>query len=592
MEKGRFLQIPSFSALVLVLTPILLSPLPVIVPGKESDCAFVILWVALYWITGCLPLGVTSLLPVIVFTFMEILTLTEVTNAFFFNGIWLLLGSISLAIAAQTAQLHLRISLKILLLIGTSPKRLLFGFMLVTYFLSMVISNVVITAMMIPIVEGVIEEMKQQEKYGKNKNLHECMVLEEKHSNQSNAEIEHLPEDTHMDTEMRNLAKGLTMCIPYASSIGGVASLTGTWVNIIVVTVLKASFPRSEEIGFATWFFYCFPASLITFVVAYFWLMWLYFGISHPRMWFKRRDKSIDATKILLEGEYVKLGPIRWKEKWVLAVFCVTLFLWFTRRPGFMPGWSQLIDGKYVNDGVVALTTVFILFLIPQEKPTIFTSKTYRKQQRKRSKSILSWFDIQKYFIWELIFIVGAGLTLAEGAKKSGLSTYLANQLSFLVNYPPWLACLCLSLFGMAITECTSNTAVTNIMLPILVKVAVAMRVHPYYICLPTVLSVSLAFMLPVATPANAVAYSSGHFKIVDMLKAGWFLNLVGVLFITLSINTYGVVFFNLNQYPDWANIQNQTNVLPGNAKRKIFFLILKIVTEFCSQCGCTGKQH
>uniref|UniRef100_H2XZT7 Citrate transporter-like domain-containing protein n=2 Tax=Ciona intestinalis TaxID=7719 RepID=H2XZT7_CIOIN len=230
-----------------------------------------------------------------------------------------------------------------------------------------------------------------------------------------------------------------------------------------------------------------------------------------------------------------------------------------------MPGWGQIFNDN-ASDGTVAMAMAFILFILPRERPQLLCSS--RVGLRKSVPPIVDWPTMQKKFPWSVALLLAGGFALASGATKSGFSVWMGNQLAFLGSLEPWLICFVITIVVCLFTECSSNTATTTLFVPILAQLAQVLQIHPLFLLISPVLAASLAFMLPVATPPNAIAFSYGHLKVLDLVKAGWVLNIIGVLVLTFFINTFGISYFHLNSFPDWAALPSSINstAMPMNS--------------------------
>ncbi|XP_076817772.1 solute carrier family 13 member 2-like isoform X3 [Clavelina lepadiformis] len=583
--------------LVIVFTPLLLLPLPLVFQTNEASCGYVILLMAIYWITEAIPLAVTALLPLILFPVTGIMTAKAVSQAYFVDTSWLFIGGLIIAVAIERSNLHKRIALKVLILVGTKPRRLMFGFMVTTFFLSMWISNTATTAMMLPIVESVFGELKadgethdektrerRETTHEENENSQvdldesdhrnqttsfdnqgyepdfdeqvdlENTLDDDQEQNNCSKEPEQLPEERH-----NRLIKGITLCIPYSASIGGTATLTGTAPNLVLSGQFQILFPDAPQLlSFGSWFVYCIPGALLTLLLSYMWLCWLFLGFDFKDFSVCRGEESEEERKArnYLKTEHKALGSIRWAEGSVLAIFITTALLWFFRKPGFMPGWGVIFLDGYVSDGTVAITMAFLLFLLPKERPE-FLKYSEDQELWQPVEALLDWPTMHNKFPWSVAFLLAGGFALARGATESGFSAWMGSQLAFLEGVQPWIICLLVTALVCLFTECSSNTATSSLFVPILANLAQSIEVHPLYLMFAPVLASSLAFMLPAATPPNAIAFSYGRLKVVDLVKAGWALNVMGVLVITLFINTYGRAYFGFGTFPAWAFARN-----------------------------------
>uniref|UniRef100_A0A8C2TJG3 Solute carrier family 13 member 2 n=1 Tax=Coturnix japonica TaxID=93934 RepID=A0A8C2TJG3_COTJA len=550
--------------LITILVPLLFLPLPLAVPTKEAKCGYVIILMALLWCTEALPLAVTALLPVLLFPMMNIMDSTTVCREYLKDTNMLFIGGLLMAIAIENWNLHKRVALRVLLITGVRPALLLMGFMLVTAFLSMWISNTATTAMMVPIAQAVLDQLHKSEMQSEaasqvHENDNKAFELQEEPT-KSNS----IKEMEEKDEKHKKLCKGMSLSICYAASIGGIATLTGTTPNLVLKGQVDEIFPNNDNvINFASWFSFAFPTMVVLLVLAWIWLQILYLGFNFPKNFGCVRDPSAktkdqQAYQIIKE-ENKKLGSMKFAEIAVLVLFILLVLLWFTRDPGFIPGWATVLFNKndisFVSDATVAIFISVLLFVIPAEFS--IKKQTGGKTKIRAPSALLNWKVVHEKMPWNIVFLLGGGFALAKGSEESGLSGWLGTKLTPLEKIPhpaiAFLLCLLIATF----TECASNVATTTLFLPILASMAQSICLNPLYVMLPCTLSASLAFMLPVATPPNAIVFSYGHLKVIDMAKAGFVLNILGVLTINLAINTWASSLFQLNTYPSWANSTN-----------------------------------
>lgn len=571
--KSKLKQIYAFKKTLLFVLPIiLLSPLIAVYPGTVSSCGYTIALMAIYWVFEVLPLPVTAFIPLIIFPMSGIMSADEVSSAYFKDTTFLFVGGLMIAISVELTGLHKRIALNVLLIVGSKPHSLMFGFMLTTSFLSMWISNTATTAMMLPIVEAVFNELKASESTEEN----EVLEMKEIMTENENKELESDDEDSNSE-RLDNMIKGITISIPYSSSIGGTITLTGTGPNLVLAGQFKTLFPGADaEISFGNWIAYNAPGGILMLILAYIWLSTFYLGLrlKDVKSLLKCGAKKTNAEKRVqnvIKREYDALGSIKWGEVTVAIVFIATVLLWFFRKPGFMPGYAQLFpQEEFLDDGTIAMTMAFLLFVLPGQRPS-FLCRTQESNLDSSSEpiiykpvpAILSWKKIQRRFAWDIVFLLAGGFALADGSAKSGFSDWMGSQLSFLNGLESWVICLIVTIIVCVFTECSSNVATASLFIPILADLAQKIEVNPLYLMIPPILASSLAFMLPVATPPNAIAFSYGHLKVLDLVKAGWLMNLLGVLVISVFINTYGMSFWGLNNFPDWANPNITTTSSP-----------------------------
>ncbi|MCM3323114.1 MULTISPECIES: SLC13 family permease [Cytobacillus] len=432
------------------------------------------LWVAVWWITEAIPIPVTSLLPIILFPVTGAVT-EGITSSYADNTIFLFLGGFIIAIAMEKWNLHLRIALGIITVVGTSTSRLVLGFMVATGFLSMWISNTATAMMMMPIAIAVITH------------VNDSMKSERESANR--------------------FGKSLMLGIAYAASIGGLGTLIGTPPNMIFAGVVKEIY--GIDISFATWMLFGVPFAAILLLVAWFYLI---------KMAFPMRIKELPGGKEIISSERKRLGNISFEEKLVLVVFLATAVAWITRS--FIPfDFMSRID-----DTIIAIAAAIILFLLP--------SKSSKDSQ------LLNWKDALN-IPWGILLLFGGGLAIAKGFKDSGLATWIGEQLTVLEGVHLVIVILCVTALVTFLTEITSNTATATMMFPIMASLALALDLHPYALMVAAAIAASCAFMLPVATPPNAIVFGSGYLKIGDMAKSGFWLSIFTIIFVGVMIYFY-----------------------------------------------------
>ncbi|XP_053308984.1 Na(+)/dicarboxylate cotransporter 3 [Spea bombifrons] len=565
--------------IILVATPLILSPILFTLPPQEGKCLYVVLLMALYWCTEALPLAVTALLPIILFPFMGILPSSKVCPQYFLDTNFLFLSGLIMAAAIEEWNLHRRIALKVLMLVGVQPSRLILGMMITTAFLSMWLSNTASTAMMLPIANAILKSLfgeKFCEDKGMKSNEASSVNLEnglhpvptEVQFLTVNEEDKDLPEKTDVNIEVHpdlikerqyqnNIWKAFLISIPYSASIGGTATLTGTAPNLILLGQLKSFFPGCDVVNFGSWFIFAFPLMILFLILGWLWISLLHGAI---RLSCKRRKKSdirSDAeakARDIIQEDYRKLGPTNFAEKAVFFFFCLFALLLFTRDPKFIPGWASAFTPGFTSDAVTGITIVIILFFFPSKKPSLkwwFDLKAPNIE----NKPLLSWKKAQETVPWNIILLLGGGFAMAKGCEVSGLSTWIGGRLQPLEGLPPALAVLLVTILIASFTEFASNTATIIVFLPVLSELAIRLKVNPLYLMIPGTVGCSYAFMLPVSTPPNSIAFATGHLLVKDMAKTGFMMNLMGVLLLSLAMNTWASSIFQLGTFPDWVPI-------------------------------------
>ncbi|XP_058139721.1 Na(+)/citrate cotransporter [Dasypus novemcinctus] len=547
---------------ILFFSPLLLLPLIIVNPAKFVRCAYVVILMAIYWCTEVLPLAVTSLMPVCLFPLLRILDSKKVCVQYMKDTNMLFLGGLIVAVAVERWNLHRRIALRMLLLVGPKPPQLMLGFMIITAFLSMWISNTATTAMMVPIVEAMLQQMNAASTASLA--TPDAVELKEKSGTVTgNQEIFEDPTTVQKEEKIKkNVAKGMTLCVCYAASIGGTATLTGTGPNVVLLGQMHELFPDSKEVNFASWFGFAFPNMVIMLLLCWLWLQYIFLRCNFKKDCVCGAERSAreEAAYNILQNEYRKLGPVSFAELNVMICFTLLVVLWFTRSPGFIPGWMSIawVEGntEYVSDATVAIFVSLLLFITPSQKPK-FNICSQSEEEKKipfYPPPLLNWKDTQQKVPWGIVLLLGGGFALAKGCEASGLSDWMGKQMEPLHTIPLAALTLILSSIVAAFTEFTSNVATATLFLPIFASMARAAGINPLCVMLPCTLSASFAFMLPVATPPNAIVFTYGHLEVTDMMKAGLMLNIIGILCVFLAVNTWGLAMFDLEHFPDWAN--------------------------------------
>ena len=428
-------------------------------------------WVAIWWITEAIPIAVTALLPIVLFPLSGGLDLGTTTASFGHKYIFLYMGGFIIAIAIEKWNLHKRIALNIITIIGSDIKKIILGFMVATAFLSMWISNTATAVMMLPIGIAIITQLKD------NPNT--------------------------IENETRLFGKALMLAIAYSASIGGIATLIGTPPNLVLAGVVLNTY--GYEITFLQWFMFGFPISVLLLV-----LCWKYLTTYA----FNFEQKEFPGGKAEIRRLKKELGTISYEEKMVSVVFGTTAFFWITRSLLF----DKLIPR--LDDTIIAIIFAIVLFLIPAKS---------------KKQKLMAWEDAVK-LPWGIILLFGGGMAIASGFESSGLAVWLGNQMTTFAGLSTFLLILMLITAVNFLTEITSNLATTAMLLPVLAPMAVTVDIHPFVLMVGAAVAASCAFMLPVATPPNAVVFGSGYLRIPDMVSKGFVMNIISIIILTLFV--------------------------------------------------------
>ena len=441
--------------------------------SKEANAILAsTIWIAVWWITEAVPIAITSLLPVVLFPLTGGMELAETTASFGHRYIFLYIGGFILAIAIERWNLHKRIALNIIQLIGTNVKNVILGFMVATAFLSMWISNTATSVMMLPIGMSIISQLMDNPKTVENEN--------------------------------QNFGKALMLAIAYSASIGGMATLIGTPPNLVLATIVQETY--GIEITFSKWFMFGLPISLILLAIC-----WKYL----TEIAFTFKQKKFPGGRNEINKQLKLLGKLSYEEKMVLLIFVGTAFAWITRS--FL--LQKLIPN--LDDTIIAVIAGILLFILPASKS--------------KNRKLINWEEAVK-LPWGILLLFGGGLALAQGFKTSGLAEWIGGQLTLLEGASIFILLLFLIALVNFLTEITSNLATTAMILPILAPLSLVLDVNPFMLMVGATVAASCAFMLPVATPPNAVVFGSGYLRIPDMAKTGVWMNLFSIIFLTIMV--------------------------------------------------------
>lgn len=470
----------------------MIAPPPAGMTPLTAKAAAVALLMAVWWITEAIPIPATALLPIALYPLLGIMDARVTARAYGDHNVFLFMGGFFIAMAMQKWDLHRRIALHIISVVGAGPRTIILGFMCATAFLSMWISNTATTMMMVPIAMAVIGQVVGEERSG-------------------------------------SVAPALMLAVAYSASIGGLGTLIGTPPNVIFAGAVEKLFPEMEAIGFLAWMTVAIPLVLV-FIPA----TWLYL----TRLAFRVPSKGPTAGgKAAVRAELAEMGPMSRGERFVLVVFVLTALAWAFRRnidvgAFVIPGWSDLLGISHlVTDATVAITAAVILFVLPVDL--------------KEGEFALDW-EWASRIPWGVLILFGGGFALAASFRETGLDLWVGGGLKAAAALPTVILMLLVCLIMTFLTEMTSNTATASMAMPILGSTAVAAGMHPLLLMIPATLSASCAFMLPVATPPNAIIFGSGSVTIPQMSRAGIGLNLIGAILVTAVTYFLAVPVFDI----------------------------------------------
>uniref|UniRef100_A0A7E4W208 CitMHS domain-containing protein n=1 Tax=Panagrellus redivivus TaxID=6233 RepID=A0A7E4W208_PANRE len=527
------------SSVLLIGTPLLFFPL-LMSASQEFRCAGCLGIMATYWISECIPLPVTAMLPLVLFPVFGVLPSQAVAKEFFNDVTFLFIGGLIVAMAVEKSELHERIALSVLTLVGSEPRWIMLGFMVVTGLLSAFISNTATTAMMVPVCQSVITQLLRSYR------LHGQSVA-------SRAELlecgEH--EAPKARAKEARMAKGLIISICFAANIGGTGTITGTTPNLVMVGQLSTLYPGvNTGVNFITWMKFCFPLMLICLFTC-----WV---ILYAIFLYKGPPAADEVTQIMRE-RCSKLPKMSHAEKSVALCFLCLLSLWV--MPQIYPQLFSFLPHGYYTDATSAMIISVMLFILPTQKPSwILVCQNDPPINDKYNYSysrLMDWNTMQERFPWGVLLLLGGGFALAAGVKESGLSDLLGRQLSEIGVLPIWALQILCVLVTLVVTNICSNAVTVSIFLPIIATLAEQAQIHPLPLMLPVTLTCSLAFMLPVGTAPNAIAFGSGLLKVSDMMIAGFFVSIGTCILVISYTAAVGQLVFDF----DAAEFWNKVNV-------------------------------
>ncbi len=492
VQSTQSVKVVGFFAGLFVFFLCVILPPPTGLSMEAWNTVAITLLVSIWWMTEPIPIPVTSLLPIALFPLFGVGSVAQNASPYAHPMIFLFLGGFLIALAMQRWNLHRRIALRIVRIIGTRPRAIILGFMVSSALLSCWISNTAATLMMLPVALSVVE-----------------LVPNEKNP---------LTGASQGDRFTTALLLGLA----YAASIGGLGTLIGTPTNALLVGFISDQY--GFEISFVQWMMLGIPFVIIALPIAYFMLTRIAFPVDLP---------ELPGGKEMIEGEIKKMGTISKPEVIVALVFTLTAFLWIFRPylQNFLPGLS---------DTGIALLSAAVLFAIPLDL--------------KKGVFVMNW-EWGVKVPWGVLLLFGGGLSLAGAIARTGLAEWVGGILSALSAWPLVVLIALAVTLVIFMTELASNSATAAAFLPVLASLAVVgLGENPLLLLIPATIAASCAFMLPAATPPNAIVYGSEKITIQQMAKGGVLINLVFVLLITavayaLIMPLFGI---ELGQLPAW----------------------------------------
>ncbi len=449
-------------------------------------CAAIVLWMAIWWFTEAVPIAVTSLLPIVLFPLFGVMGSSDTLKEYANGTIFLFLGGFLIASGIARWHLDRRIALLTIRIVGTKPQQIILGLLLSTSFISAWVSNTATAAMMVPIALAVLKVVRSTR------------------------------EDLPIDRAEHNFGVCVLLAVAYGASLGGVLTLIGTPPNGIFARFVEQTY--NVSVSFIDWMLIAFPIVVVMIAAT---------QLLMTKVLFRELVSELPGGKDWVMHEYSKLGPMSRGEKIVLTVFVTAALLWCFGPVirGIQIG--DMTPFKPLSDTVIAMGAGIILFIIPVDY--------------KRGVHALDWSSASDTVAWDVLLLFGGGLSMAAAIQKTGLADIIGAQATFLSSLPEVAAISGLTTLTVFASEFTSNTALAATMMPLVAAVADSIGMHPETLLVATTFGASLAFMMPVGTPPNAIIFGTGRIRIAEMIRAGFWLNVCGIVVVTIICSVFSV---------------------------------------------------
>ncbi|XP_032525295.1 protein I'm not dead yet-like isoform X1 [Danaus plexippus] len=525
--------------LICTFLPIILIPIQLSFPPKGYEmCAYTLELMAIFWVTECIPLAVTSFLPVVIFPLTGIMSTAETCACYMNDSIMMFLASMWLAYAIEQSGLHIRLAHHVIRCVGYSHYKLLFSMSFTTMFVSIWITNTAATTMMVPINFAILKVFEDQ-------NL-----------------LQIYDEGSHGEKVASDIATCYFCAATLSASIGGIGSLVGTATNLVFKELFTRLYPDAPEyLSFPKFSAFTIPFMVIMELFCYLYLIIVYFGYLRPKSKAARNaeitESGMEAAKQAVEEKIKEIGSVTTWEIFVLILFTGAILLFFSRSPQIFVGWGDAIsnyfgieDVKFVRDSAAAIFVVFLMLLIPSSLKFYdnFRAKAYEDFPDKQLPSVLLWDKMNEVMPYSFMFLLGGGFALSKAAKSdyTDLNGKIGNILKNFKYLPNPLVLLLIIIVTVFITNFASNVAVCNVIVPIAMQLAREINRSPLWYNLAAGLSSSYAFCVPVGTPGNLIVQGAANIPSSKMIKAG-----IGVTFSSIFVTWLAVCFWAPIIWPD-----------------------------------------
>ncbi|CAH2106487.1 unnamed protein product [Euphydryas editha] len=545
-DRFRIILAVHWRGILCVLVPILaiviLLPFP---PESYQWTAYCLIIMAIFWVSECIPLPVTSFLPIIIFPLTGVASTTDVCKAYVNDSIFMFLGSLILAYSVEQSGLHKRLAYCSIRAIGYSHVKLLTAMCIVTTFVSMWITNTAATTMMVPINFAVLKVFEEQK-------LLQIYVT---------------------NSVGEQVASDITTCYfctaTFSATIGGIGTLVGTATNLVFKGLFITQFPDAPELlSFPKFSAFGIPYMIILDFFMLLYMCVVYIGVLRPKSETAKKSKispeGIKAAAKTVNADYARLGRITFWEYMVILLFGGAMVAFFCRSPQLFPGWGDLIkdyfdlkDEKFVRDSALAALVAFMMFLFPSNLSFFKNCKAkfYEDLPTTRVPSVLNWKKLITELPYSFTFLLGGGFALSDAARKTGLNQKIGEFLQELKILPNIIILLILIIFVVLITNIASNVAVCNVLAPISMQLAKEIGQNPLWYVIASGFSSSYCFMFPVGTPGNLVVQSAAKIPTPKMIKAGLGPTISTIIITWLAVYFYApIIWPELHYMPEWAN--------------------------------------
>ncbi|CAH0579075.1 unnamed protein product [Chrysodeixis includens] len=543
-EKIKFFMVAHWKGVVAFFAPIvllcILTPFP---PQKYQWTAYTLLIMAVYWVTECIPLAVTSFIPVILFPITDVTDTKETCRTYMNDSIMMFNGSLILAYSVEQSGLHKRLAYFSIRLIGYSHLKLLLAMCCVTTFASMWITNTAATTMMVPINFALLKVFEDQK----------VIVV-----------YEQTPEGD-------KVASDTTVCYfcaaTFSATVGGIGTLVGTGTNLVFKGLFMSGYPDAPEyLSFPKFSACTVPIMIITEAFVYLYMVVLYFGFLRPGSDAAKKavmpEAAKEAAKAAIAKDVKKRGSISFWEACVCLLFGGAMVSFFCRSPQLFFGWGDAIhaffdisDKKFVRDSALAMFVGFLMFLLPRSLDVAknCTAKDERDLPKASQKSLLDWRILNSQMPFAFSFLLGGGFALSGAAKSSGLNAKLGESMQSLAGLPNALVLLIVVIVVVLVTNFASNVAVCNVFTPIAMQLAKEINQNPLWYCIASGLAASFCFLIPVGTPGNLIVQSAASVPTSKMIVAGFGPTVGSILISWLMVYYWGpVIWPDLKILPEW----------------------------------------